>query len=129
MSAALPPEPCKDQSEARDLAESIPKCQAFQANCCALHHIQKHLEHLKTLEGNTEAICKNSSKDVLEMNLSQLNTTLGQGTTYYTCQKPQLQLQVQNMDLAYQKIYIWCVLKKYKDIMQLTANLYFKAAV
>lgn len=63
------------------------------------------------------------------MNLSQLNTTLGQGTTYYTCQKPQLQLQVQNMDLAYQKIYIWCVLKKYKDIMQLTANLYFKAAV
>lgn len=99
-------------------------CPAFQADCCALHLIHNTLG---ALQGSIETICTQSSTGVVEENLSQLNTTLSQGTAFYTCRSqdlPQGDLQGHTMSLADKKTYIWWVLKKYKDIMQLTAKPY-----
>ncbi|RMC05778.1 hypothetical protein DUI87_17321 [Hirundo rustica rustica] len=116
-------------SKGRDMAARIPECLAFQANCCALHHVRSAL---RTLRGHIETICTQSATDVVESNLSQLSTTLSQGAAFYTCSSqdpPQGDPQAQSMSLADNKTYIWWVLKKYEDIMQLTANLYSEAAL
>ncbi|XP_077043825.1 uncharacterized protein LOC143695444 [Agelaius phoeniceus] len=128
ISATFHPEPWTVESKARDMADRIPTCPAFQANCCALHHIQ---DALKSLGGDIETFCTESSKGLLQANLNQLGTTLSQGTAFYTCSSqhlPQLQPQGHSMSQADTKTYIWWVLKKYEDIMQLTGKLYSTAA-
>lgn len=111
------------------MADRIPRCLAFQANCCALHHIHNTL---RALQGSIETICTQSSTEVVKENLNQLNTTLSQGTAFYTCRSqdlPQEDAQGQTMSLADKKTYIWWVLKKYEDIMQFTGSQYTEAAV
>ncbi|KAL2298335.1 hypothetical protein Nmel_015329 [Mimus melanotis] len=106
------------------MAERIPMCQAFQANCCALHHIQNNLQ---ALEREIETICSKSSRDVVQMNLNQLSVMLGQGTVFYSCRSqdlPQVYPQIQSMNLAQKKNYIWQVLQKYENITQSAEKLY-----
>lgn len=102
------------------MADRIPTCPAFQANCCALHHI---LHALKSLGGDIETFCTESSKGPVQVNLNQLGTTLSHGSAFYTCSSqnlPQLQPQGHPLGEAEKKTYIWWVLKKYEDITQLT---------
>ncbi|XP_038008816.1 uncharacterized protein LOC119707631 [Motacilla alba alba] len=112
--------------EPSDMTETIPTCPAFQANCCALHHIHNAL---KTLRGDIETFCNKSSKGVVQANLNQLGTTLRQGTAFYTCSPPQVEPRGHSRSHAETKNYIWWVLKKYEDIMKLTGKLYSEAAV
>nr|XP_030141352.3 uncharacterized protein LOC115497336 [Taeniopygia guttata] len=129
ISATFHSEPWTVMSKARGMADRIPKCPAFQANCCALHHIHNIL---KTLGGDIETFCNESSRGVVNANLNQLHTTLRQGSAFYTCSiqdLPQVEPQEQTMSKADTKTFIWWFLKKYEDIMQLTVKLYSEAVV
>lgn len=124
VSPSFHPEPLKVMSEGRNMADRIPKCLAFHANCCALHHINTIL---KTMGSHIETICKESSTDIVEANTIQLDTILSQGTVFYTCSSQDLTQeypQGQDMGLADRKTYIWWVLKRYEDMMQLTKSQY-----
>lgn len=104
-------EPWTIRCEARDMAEKIPDCPAFHANCCVFHDIHNLLQ---TLQSSIETLCYGNSK-LVRGNIKQLNSVLTEGRTFYSCRVQELP-QIHTMHWADKKTYIWWVLKRYEDI-------------
>ncbi|KAJ7396559.1 hypothetical protein BTVI_143898 [Pitangus sulphuratus] len=119
-----------EKSKVKDLVKTIPNCPAFHANCCALHHIYSTLQ---TLGGDMETICNSTARNMVQANLIQLRSTLRERAEFYTCRSKDLAQaepsQGQPTELADTMSYIWLFLKKYKQIMQNTREMYSEAAV
>ncbi|KAJ7419332.1 hypothetical protein WISP_54488 [Willisornis vidua] len=116
-----------NKSKAKEMVQRIPECPALHANCCALHHIYSILQALR---GEVGIMCGPTSHTIVSANLIQLNTTLSEGQSFYTCQAlPQGHpSQGQPRGSADTMSYIWGVLEKYQQIMQKTKQMYSEAA-